>query len=99
MQGEFKVVYPAHVRAVLSEICVRARGEGMVEEVLKAIKTIDDELKSKPWEFGDPVGAYQEMGLDMFTRGVSPLFVRYGVHRSRPIVFVHTIAVFPSSGL
>ena len=99
MPDEFKVIYLKKVRLAVSEIFERARNAGMQAEVSGLIQLIDERLRTQPREFGDPLATLVGLELDLFSRGVKPLIVYYGVHRNKRLVFVNKIGVLPFSGL
>jgi hypothetical protein len=99
MAGEYHVVYLNSVRKSVSEILDRSWKAGLEKAVIDAARIIEEQLKSNPREFGDPLGSLHGMHLDLFMRGVPPLIVYYGVHQTKALVFVRKIGVVPFSGL
>ena len=98
MSDEFEVVYLKNVRMSMVEILKRGRTSGMEREVFDAAQLIDTQLRANPREFGDPLATLVGLKLDLFSRGVKPLIVFYGVHQVERLVFVNKIRVVPFSG-
>ena len=98
MPDEFKVVYLNEVQVTATDIREQARKAGMEKQFLNAIRSIEQQLRTQPREFGDPTGTLPGLKLDVFRRAVAPLIVYYGVHQVKRIVFVNKIRVLPFSG-
>jgi len=95
MADSFEVVYPARVLDAFRKLYQRAEAADMVEALVTAARTIDDNLRMNPRDFGDPCYSLPQMHLDLFVRAVAPLVVWYGVHHSRDVVFVKKIDALP----
>jgi hypothetical protein len=70
-----KVSYPAAVQNALKDLCARAIHHGLGEQVLAALKTIDEQLRSDPLNFGDPTYSLPQAKLQMMQRLLPPLAV------------------------
>lgn len=92
----FRVVYSAAVRKSLKEMLHRAVAKGIGQEVLQAVRTIDQRLALDPLTFGDPWYDLTDAKLKVMSRIVRPLFVVYGVHKDERVVFVRDFQPFPS---
>ena len=96
MASPYKVSYSASVRNTLNELCARAAQRNQGNEILRAIKVIDERLQSDPLAFGDPWNDLPEAKLIVLVRVVPPLTVIYGVHKEIPVVFPKVFLPFPT---
>jgi hypothetical protein len=95
----WKVCYPERVRRKVAALVRRAVAVGLHQEVVQAVKSIDRMLHSRPESFGEE--AYRLPALQLRARVgcQQPLFVRYTVHETLPLVFVVAIGPLYRSGL
>jgi len=96
MASPYTVSYSAGVRSALQELCARAAQRNLGDEILRAIKFIDEQLRGDPLAFGDPWNDLPEAKLRVLVRVVPPLTVVYGVHKEIPVVFPKAFLPFPS---
>jgi hypothetical protein len=96
MNPAYRVAYPQVVRNALKELCERAALQGLGEQVLVALKAIDEQLKTDPLAFGDPIRSLADAKLTLMQRIVAPLIITYSVHTEMPVVFVRQFRPFPA---
>ena len=91
----YRVVYSEAVRNALKALCERAARGSRGEEILSAVRTIDEQLRSDPLGFGDPWHDLPAARLTVMIRVFPPLVVSYAVHKEKPVVFVKHFRPFP----
>jgi hypothetical protein len=98
MNGPYRVIYSEAVRPVLIELHARAALKGLEQNVLSAIRTIDNRLHADPLFFGEPKYHYRALKLELRVGIEPPLVVHYTVHDEQPLVFVKAISSLPGQG-
>jgi hypothetical protein len=96
MKPSFKVAYSEAVKNALKDLVERAAREGYGKQILAALKTIDEQLRSNARKFGDPLYNLPKAKLQMMHRLLAPLVVYYAVHLEKPVVIVRRFKPFPS---
>jgi hypothetical protein len=91
----YRVVYPQTVQRALRQLCERADEKGRGEEVIAAVRAMDQQLRADPHRFGDPRYELRAARLTVMSRLAPPLNVVYAVHNDRPVVFVKAISAYP----
>src|SRR5438876_1025543 len=99
MPNGYQVVYLNPAMQAIKRIFHQSIEKGLENKVTASAQFIEEQLRLNPRDFGDPNGTLPKMKLDLYSRAVSPLMVYFGVHQTKPIVFVQRIGVFPFSGL
>jgi hypothetical protein len=95
----WRVCYSDRVRRDVAALLKRALGVGLALEVVQALKRLDLILHTRPEEFGEETYRLAALHLQVRVGCQQPLFVRYAVHETLPIVFVIGIEPLPRSGL
>jgi len=84
----YKVVLSGQLRDKLKELHRRAQDKGQAARVLSAVKRILTQLRMDPLRFGEPRYMLYHLQMEMRVGAVAPIWVQYGVHQERRIVFV-----------
>jgi sirohydrochlorin ferrochelatase len=87
----FRVVTLESARQQLLNITQQVADAGAGSEVATAIRQIYTRLKSDPHDFGEPLNHLPAMKLTVRRAAIVPVFVEYGVHDEKSIVFVRRI--------
>lgn len=87
----FRVVTLESARQQLLAITEQVADANAGGEVAAAIRRIYARLKSDPRDFGEPLNHHPAMKLTVRRAAIVPVFVEYGVHDEKPIVFVRRI--------
>jgi hypothetical protein len=74
-----------------------AAREGWGGEMLRVLREIRDRLLSDPKEFGEPLYHLDALSLEIRTASVRPLIIEFGVHETRPLVFIQEVKLLPKS--
>jgi hypothetical protein len=95
----YRVVYAERVRKALRKLLALARGLGLGQQVLDAVKELDDRLHIYP-QFGQPLMDLMHEPAQIWIGVVPPLVVHYAIYEERRLVIVATpISPLPRSGL
>ena len=101
MNPQYQVVYPESVRKTVRDLLQRATELGIRDQIVAALRTIDDRLKSSPLDYGDVNNELER--LTTYVRVQAPLFLRYAVssflHEDKHLVFISTIGALSGRGL
>jgi hypothetical protein len=95
----WKVCYPERVRRQVVTLSARAAAVGLKKELTRAFKRIDEILHSCPHTFGEEMYRLPALKLQARAGTEAPLWVRYTVHETEPLVFVIAIGPLARSGL
>jgi hypothetical protein len=96
---QYTVSYSEKVQAELRTLLLRARGRGLGEEVLDAVKELDRRLKIYP-QFGQPLRNLNLEPAQLWIGVVEPLVAQYFLDEDRRLVIVSLpISVLPNTGL
>lgn len=95
----YDVSYSGRVRDELRALVIRARGLGLGEQVLTAIRDIDSRLRIYP-QFGQPLRNLSVEPAQLWLGVVAPLVVQYVLDESRrQVMVVHPLTPLPGCGL
>jgi hypothetical protein len=98
MNPAFRVVYSQSARTGLRDLHARAARKGLGQQLLAAIRAIDQRLGSDPHSFGEPKYRYRALKLQLRVAIEPPLVVHYTVHEEQPLVFVKALLALPGQG-
>ena len=74
----YRVVFSERARESIRELAARARGRGLGQQVLDAVKEIDRLLRLYP-QFGDPLTDLKHEVGQSWVGTIQPLVVRYAI--------------------
>jgi hypothetical protein len=94
-QQPFTVTTPPEVRQRLRALAERAAAAGVLPEYIADLRSLDENLRYSPREWGDRLKTYPHARLRYYRRLTRFLLVLYAVHLDRPIVFVRDILLRP----
>ena len=95
----YRVTYSQRVLDQLRALVVHARGRGMAEQVLDAVKEINRRLEIYP-QFGEPIADLQIESGQICIAAVPPLVVQYAIIESERLVSVGVpLKMLPNSGI
>lgn len=97
--GPFKISCPAVELARLRRWADRATDLGLGEEFTEAVRAMNTNLKTRPLTWGDPLYHLHFARLLVMRALQQMLFVEYGVHEERRIVFIKQFKLVPGSPL
>lgn len=86
--AHYEVSISGAVRQRLQELKEVAEAQGNGPAFVEAFKAIVRRLQTDPNEFGEPTNELNEARLTKRIGIIPPLAVDYGVHWSRPVVFL-----------
>ena len=93
--------YEIHGSGVIAhairEIQRRAEREGRGLRVLTALRVLKDRLQKDPNNVGEPLYRLASLRLQVRTVVIGPLLVHFGVHETRPLVFIKGIKFLSES--
>jgi len=75
----------------LNELVARARTLGVSKRLAACLRIIQEELQSRPLEWGEPAFHIRSLGLISCVGFNDRIRVSYGVHEREPIVFVNIV--------
>lgn len=87
-EAPYRLVFSQAVRRRMQELYLSAKRQGRATESAAAVRICLAHLRGTPLEFGEPTHHLRALELEMRNGVVSPLAVRYGVHRQRRLVFI-----------
>jgi len=95
----YRVSYSGRVREALRELVLHAREVNLGEQVLAAIREIDNRLHLYP-QFGQPLRDLSVQPAQLWIGVVKPLVVLYVLgESSRQVSILHPITPLPRCGL
>jgi hypothetical protein len=95
----YRVVFSERARESVRELVARARGRGLGQQVLDAVKEIDRRLRLYP-QFGDPLTDLTHEVGQVWVGTSHPLVVRHANYEERRLVIVAVpLLPLPGSGL
>ncbi len=81
------------------DLIARATALGQRQEVLTALKSIIDELETRPLEWGDPEHRTHQEGGRVYHGIAKPLIARYAAFEAEKVVFLFDVRALPHSPL
>lgn len=86
--GPFRVRFTPTGRNQMRSLLVRAAAAGLWDRVAGALRQIENELSTRPREWGDPVSNYPAAALTTYRRLHDDLAVSYAVHDTEPVLWI-----------
>src|SRR5262245_15027642 len=90
LAGPFEVRCVGEAMESLKHLQRDALKAGRVDEFLAALQSVYERLRVDPLNFGEPLYRLPALKLSIRVGGVSPLIVSFGVHETRPLVFIRS---------
>jgi hypothetical protein len=78
---------------------LRAVELGLAEEFAKTVRTVKENLQSRPLTWGDPLYHLRSLRLLIFRAIQDMLLISYGVHEEKRIVFIRQFKLVSGSPL
>src|SRR5437660_1281442 len=95
----YRVAYSERVRNELKSLIARAKGRGLGQQVLAALKELDYRLHIYP-QFGQPLFDLKLEGAQVWIATVPPLTIKYVLdEKQRAVMVIQPLAPLPGSGL
>lgn len=88
---EYEVHGSRETWRILRKIQARATRQGRGEQVLQAIRHIEERLRTNPTDFGEPLYRLPAMKMVVPCALAPPLVIDFGVCEDGPIVFIKDI--------
>lgn len=88
MSDSFHVSYSEYVARQLQDLHLQAASQGIGPKFIQAFRTIHEQLRVDPEQFGDPLYPLPALKAIVYHRVVSPLVVDYAVYAAQRIVWV-----------
>jgi len=60
-------------------------------QILAALRLLDNNIRSNPFEFGEPVFHHSSLGLDVRLAFLPPLLIYFGIDRTNRRIFLKSI--------
>jgi hypothetical protein len=87
----YEVYASGAIAKALRQIQRQAVQEGRAEEVLSAIRRIEQRLRQDPFGFGEPLYRLPALRLQVRCSLVRPLAVDFAVSEDKPLVFLKSV--------
>lgn len=96
--GSYEFVCTSDQREQLKTWAEQAAMRGVEAEYAAALKTVYNQLTTAPLTWGDPCYRLSHLGLQVYQRACTPLYVAYAVDAVRRIVYVMKFTLLTGSG-
>ena len=81
---------------LLSDVAAANR---LLRRYLELVDAMRRQLCTTPVDWGDPIFRYQNLGLDVYRRGLEMMVVTYAVDPMRRIVYIQDVQPMTGGGL
>jgi hypothetical protein len=95
----FRVSNVARANAALAALATRAIELGVRERLADCLRRIQEELRARPLDWGEPKYRLRGAGLVMCVGFHDRISVTYGVHEQNRLVFVQSFEAQPGHPL
>ena len=89
----YDVIFSSLQLQRIVELHDEALKRGLGEEFLAVLKVVQEQLRTAPATFGDPLYRLPAAKLIVYVRAIFPIVIDYGVHQEKPVVFIRSIAL------
>jgi hypothetical protein len=88
----FKVHLTPDAQQSVRILILRALRRGGYDRLLRALKAIQESLRSEPTSWGDPCGRLRGLDMVVYRRIHDRIQIVYAVHNSESLVWVYSIS-------
>jgi hypothetical protein len=93
--GRYQVHCSPVIARKLKEIQKQATEEGRGQQVLAAIRRVWHRLSEDPTEFGEALYRLPALRLRVRHGASGPLLLYFGIHETKPLVFIKSVVLLP----
>lgn len=95
----FRLDHLSRVKEQIGQLATKAANLGILDELLDALRSVEQQLRTRPLDWGDPQFHTHKQGGRVFRALHPPLIVRYAVFEEEHVVLILDIKPLPSSPL
>jgi hypothetical protein len=89
--AEYRVAHMGHIARQMQELSKRAAALGIKNDLLKAFRMMEEQLRKAPLELGNPVRNTKKQGGVVCVGVIEPIFVRFAVFEREKAVFLLSV--------